>query len=185
MGKLLLLSVGLFLLTAGSAVGQRTNNDGFQRRNGQMHVLRNGQLRPMQHDVVLPNGSIITKDGFVVSATGQRTELREGQGCDLKGNPVTVLSAANGLALASPGKSNKAREYAPSVEQVRAVLADFLGDDRDEANEYDRKQAEKAHERRKKEEEWLREEAKRHEEYQRERGKKWKEKRKERRDWDD
>ncbi|UYZ60541.1 DUF6799 domain-containing protein [Hymenobacter latericus] len=188
MGKHLLLSIGLMVLTAGTAVGQRPNNDGFQRRNGQMHVLRNGQLRPMQHDVALPNGSVITKDGFVVDARGQRTELREGQGCDLKGNAVGVVPAAGGLALASPSKRRQAYTAYPAAEQVRAVLEDFLGGDDEhgyEDGEYDKKHAEKARERRKKQEEWLREEAKRREEHEREGGKKRKEKWKGRKGWDD
>lgn len=82
---------------------QVSNNDGFQRRNGQMQVLRNGQGRPMTRDAHLPTGVTVTKDGFVVSPTGQRTELREGQGCDLRGRPVAVQATADGrLALAAP-----------------------------------------------------------------------------------
>ncbi|WP_400190473.1 DUF6799 domain-containing protein [Hymenobacter sp. B81] len=98
----------LVLLAATALAGphraraQQLSNDGFQRRNGQMHVLRNGQLRPMTRDARLPTGAVVTKDGFVVSQQGRRTELREGQGCDLRGNVVAVVPAAGGLALAAP-----------------------------------------------------------------------------------
>ncbi|GAB3864552.1 hypothetical protein GCM10028824_02220 [Hymenobacter segetis] len=112
---------------------QTPNNDGFQRRNGQMQVVRNGQARPMTRDAHLPTGATVTKDGFVVSPTGQRTELREGQGCDLRGRPVAVQVAANG-ALALGASS------APvPVRSIRSVPAPSLleqvfgsGDDEDE-----------------------------------------------------
>lgn len=82
---------------------QPASNDGFQRRNGQMQVVRNGQARPMTRDAHLPTGAVVTKDGFIIAASGQRTELREGQGCDLRGRPVAVRTSASGaLALASP-----------------------------------------------------------------------------------
>lgn len=44
-----------------------------------MEVIRNGQPYSMTRDAYLPTGATVTKDGFVVSATGQRKELREGQ----------------------------------------------------------------------------------------------------------
>ena len=103
---------------------QAPNNDGFQRRNGQMQVVRNGQARPMTRDAHLPTGATVTKDGFVVSPTGQRTELREGQGCDLRGHSVAVRAAANGaLALGAPAAPAPVRSArsapAPSLlEQV-------------------------------------------------------------------
>ena len=95
-------AAGLLLAAVQPAPAQQgPNNDGFQRRNGQMQVVRNGQARPMTRDAHLPTGATVTKDGFVVSAAGQRTELREGQGCDLRGRPVAVRTASNGtLALA-------------------------------------------------------------------------------------
>lgn len=190
LASLVLLSTGL----AAQASAQQLNNDGFQRHNGQMHVLRNGQLRPMTHDARLPTGAVITKDGFLVAPTGKRTELREGQGCDLKGNLVAVVpSAAGGLALNSPaGKSRRSAVATPAAEEVRAALENLLGgrrDDEDESGEddyeYDKKRAEREREQRKKEEEWLREEQKRREEHEREGGKKWKEKWKKDKKWDD
>ncbi|OGX82274.1 hypothetical protein BEN48_04780 [Hymenobacter glacialis] len=85
------------------AVAQQPDNDGFHRRNGQMHVLRNGQLRPMTRDSRLPTGTVITKDGFLVAANGTRTELLEGQACDLRGRVVAVRPGANGaLTLGAP-----------------------------------------------------------------------------------
>lgn len=183
----------LFALTvwllglAGPGLAQQLNNDGFQRRNGQMHVLRNGQLRPMTRDAHLPTGTVVTKDGFVVSREGRRTELREGQGCDLRGRVVAVVPAAGGLALAAPRRA--AAEEAPSADRVGSLLADLFGggryDEYDGGGEHGKKAAEKARERRKKEEEWRREMEKKREEYVRERGKKWKEKWKKDKGWDD
>lgn len=105
---------------------QPPNNDGFQRRNGQMQVVRNGQARPMTHDAHLPTGAVVTKDGFVIAAGGQRTELREGQGCDLRGRPVAVRTAANGaLALASPGVVRARASAGPAARP--SVLEALLG----------------------------------------------------------
>jgi hypothetical protein len=166
---------------------QQLNNDGFQRRNGQMHIVRNGQRRPMTRDARLPTGTVVTKDGFVVGPGGTRTELREGQGCDLRGNVVSVVEHGGALALGAPAGPRRAPHPA---EQVRAVLTDLLGgryEPRDyyEDEEHGRKAEERAREQRKKEEEWRRESAKKYEEFQRERGKKGKEKWKKHKGWDD
>lgn len=100
------------LLSQLVAAQQPASNDGFQRRNGQMQVVRNGQARAMLRDAHLPSGAVVTKDGFVISATGQRTELREGQGCDLRGRPVAVRTlATGGLVLAGPAPASRARVY--------------------------------------------------------------------------
>lgn len=112
------------LLTAGPTLAQQLSNDGFQRRNGQMQVLRNGQARPMTRDAHLPTGVTVTKDGFVVGPGGQRTELREGQGCNLRGRPVAVRTAPNGtLALASPAAASTDERD----ESARSVLTEIFG----------------------------------------------------------
>ncbi len=77
-----LLSFALFLLTHLAAAQA---NDGFQRRDGTMFLVRNGEIRPMPHDVQLPNGRRVTRDGWVVARDGRRTELRDGQGCTMLG----------------------------------------------------------------------------------------------------
>lgn len=123
-----------FLLAACSATFGFTapalaqaNNDGFQRRNGQMYVVRNGQPRPMTHDVHLPTGTVVTKDGFLVAPNGQRAELREGQGCTLRGQPVDVVQGPTGLVLAAPQTraAERAREMDEDDEPERGVEAVF------------------------------------------------------------
>ena len=126
----LALMAGL-LLAATAHAQQPAGNDGFRRRNGQMEVIRNGQPYPMTRDAHLPTGTTVTKDGFVVSATGQRTELREGQGCDLRGRPVPVLAAPNGaLTLAGPGAAAGPVRVAPAtlLEQVVGRSNDAEGE---------------------------------------------------------
>lgn len=132
------------LLAATAHAQQPAGNDGFRRRNGQMEVIRNGQARSMTRDVHLPTGATITKDGFVVSATGQRTELREGEGCDLRGRPVPVLAGPNGaLALARPGASPEAVRVVPAASLLEQV---FGRDEDDEGNGFFRfKKAKKHH----------------------------------------
>ena len=184
----LVTGFGLLLLTtfAAPAAAQNLVNDGFQRHNGQMHVLRNGQLRPMTRDARLPTGAVVTKDGFIRAADGSRTELREGQGCDLKGRVVAVVpAAAGGLALGS--SVGAGRRSAPAPTAVRVALEDLFGGRREDEDrdEDDKKQDEYYREQRKKQEEWAREERKRYEEHERERGKKWKEKWKKGKGWDD
>jgi len=107
---------------------QLLNNDGFQRRNGQMQLVRNGQARPMTHDAHLPTGAVVTKDGFIIAAGGQRTELREGQGCDLRGRPVAVRTTASGaLALASPAAPARRAAPQPAPGPPVSVLEALLG----------------------------------------------------------
>ena len=119
------------LVAPGFGHAQQLDNDGFQRRNGQMQVVRNGHARPMTHDAHLPSGAVVTKDGFVVAATGQRTELREGQGCDLRGRPVAVRTAADGrVALAPPAAVVVANPAGPG--SSRSLLEEIFGSRGDE-----------------------------------------------------
>jgi hypothetical protein len=122
------IAVGVLLALAVPAWAQQPNNDGFRRRNGQMEVVRNGQPRPMTRDAHLPTGAIVTKDGFVVAPTGQRTELREGQGCDLRGRPVAVRTTTTGaLALGTATRPVPARPASS-----RTSLFNLFGRDDDE-----------------------------------------------------
>ena len=57
----ILIAIALLLGPGAPATAQQLANDGFHRRNGQMHVLRNGQLRPMTRDSRLPTGTVVTK----------------------------------------------------------------------------------------------------------------------------
>ena len=123
------LAAGL-LLAATARAQEPAGNDGFRRRNGQMEVIRNGKPYPMTRDAHLPTGATITKDGFVVGPTGQRTELREGQGCDLRGRPVLVLATATGgLALAGPAGPAAVRQ-----ERASSLLEQVFGGDDDEGD---------------------------------------------------
>ncbi len=109
-----------------------------------MEVIRNGQPYPLTRDAHLPTGAIVTKDGFVVSAAGQRTELREGQGCDLRGRSVAVLGGGpNGaLALAGPGASAGEVRVVPAA----SLLEQVFGRGEDEGNGFFRlKKAKKHH----------------------------------------
>lgn len=185
-----LVGLGLLLSLRAAVAAPVADNDGFQRRNGQMYILRNGQLRAMTRDSRLPTGVMVTKDGFVVDARGRRTELREGQGCDLKGNVVAVApTAAGGLVLATPARAPRSTSAQPRPAAVRVVVGgpELYGRgpaERYEADEDD-KHSEKAWEHRKKEEEKRWERDKKYAEKAHEKNKKWKEKRHKGKKWDD
>lgn len=91
-----LLLFACFLLTH-RAVAQA--DDGFQRRDGTMFLVRNGEVRSMPHDVQLPNGRRITRDGWVVERDGRRTELRDGQGCTMLGEAARAEENSRGRML--------------------------------------------------------------------------------------
>ena len=195
-GLLLLAGLGT------PAAAQRPRNDGFCRRDGQMHVLRNGQLRPLLRNARLPTGMIVTPDGFLIAKNGERTALSEGQGCDLQGHIVTVEPAPGGsLALgktaappvaaappvsvpASAAEEEAAGQNARSGQQQNAATARDQPDQ--PANtEDEKKREEQAREQRKRDEERQREEVKRGEENEREARKEEKEMRKKDRKGDD
>ncbi|SFP74252.1 DUF6799 domain-containing protein [Hymenobacter arizonensis] len=123
---LVIWTASLLVLRSPPAQAQKHgSNDGFQRRDGQMYVVRNGQLRPMTRDVHLPTGATVTKDGFVVSPDGTRTELREGQGCDLRGRPVAVRLVPDGsLVLGPPAEPKSNADDAPPV---RSLMQQMVG----------------------------------------------------------
>jgi hypothetical protein len=184
--------VGLgLLLSLRAAAAPMADNDGFQRRNGQMYILRNGQLRAMTHDSRLPTGVLVTKDGFVVDARGRRTELREGQGCDLKGNLVAVAPTASGsLVLATSMRAPRpagAQRRPGGVPMMPGGPARYGRGpaERYDMDEDDEKHAEKGWEHRRKEEEKRWERDKKHAEKAYGRNKRWKGKRHKGKKWDD
>jgi len=110
----------LLLFRSASVCAQA--NDGFQRRDGMMYVVRNGEIRPMPHDVHLPNGRLITRDGFVVQRDGRRTELRDGQACTLLGEATSVSRASTGrlqLAGAAPVPTTRYQGAEPHEREKR------------------------------------------------------------------
>ncbi|TYZ08691.1 hypothetical protein FY528_12525 [Hymenobacter lutimineralis] len=121
----ILLAGALALLLTTPAPAQ--SNDGFQRLHGQMYLVRNGQRRPMTHDAHLPTGHVVTKDGFVVAANGLRTELREGQGCDLRGRAVAVVPTSRGLALAAPPARTQPQPLPTVLARLRSNSPRGLG----------------------------------------------------------
>ncbi|WP_210517044.1 DUF6799 domain-containing protein [Hymenobacter terricola] len=139
-------TAGLLLGLIGPVRAQHAaNDDGFQRRNGEMQVVRNGQARPMTRDARLPTGATVTKDGFIVAANGHRTELREGQGCDLRGRPVAVRTTATGaLALDAPTASARPVVVRESPSD-HGVLAEIFGSGDDEGRSYKFKKPKKHH----------------------------------------
>ncbi len=172
--SLLILGIILLAIAERLVTAQQLNNDGFHRRNG--------QLRPMVRDARLPTGLVVTKDGFIVTTEGRRTELREGQGCDLNGNVVAVISAATGGLASLPPRTPARRTAstqagASAAEQAHEALEDLFGDNRrtkhNKDDEYDKKAEERTREQHKKEE-WQWEERKRREEDDREQGQRWK-----------
>ncbi|OON68358.1 DUF6799 domain-containing protein [Hymenobacter sp. CRA2] len=97
------------------------SDDGFLRRNGTTYLVRHGQLRPLMREVHLPNGRTVTPEGFVLSADGQRTALAEGQGCDLRGVPVSGRQQSNGawaLGSATAQPRPVPAAYQPYAEQL-------------------------------------------------------------------
>lgn len=96
-------------------------NDGFQRRDGSMYLIRNGETRPMTRDARLPNGRLITRDGFVVARNGTRTELKDGQGCTLLGEPVAIRPQPDGRLLLATSAASRAAAPAASVGYSEAV----------------------------------------------------------------
>ncbi len=178
---ILLAFAGLLSLGA-PAAAQQPANDGFHRRNGEMHVLRNGQLRPMTRDSRLPTGTVVTKDGFLVAANGTRTELLEGQACDLKGRVVAVRPGADGaLTLGAPLPGRRDNTAGPA----RSIFEAFLGGQLEDNQDRDDDDEGHGRGQQSREEKWLREQAKRYGEYGQGRGKKWKDKRKKSKENDD
>ena len=88
-------------------------NDGFQRRDGTVFLIRNGEIRPMPHDVQLPNGRRVTRDGWVVEKNGRRTELRDGQGCSMLGEVANVERNGSGRLQLSGAAAVTSSEAQP------------------------------------------------------------------------
>jgi hypothetical protein len=111
------------------ALGQsRTNNDGFQRRDGAMYIIRNGVKQPMTRDVHLPNGRLVTRDGVIVERDGRRTELAEGKGCDLTGSIVAVTAGPGGqLVLAAAPRSQSSVAASARTVSAESYLRQLLG----------------------------------------------------------
>lgn len=109
-------------LLVSASVAQAQTNDGFQRRDGTMYLVRNGEARPMTRDARLPNGRLITRDGFVVTREGQRTELKDGQGCTLLGEAVAVTTQPNGRLLLAGRAGNRTSAATPAGSYQQAVL---------------------------------------------------------------
>ncbi|QJX46432.1 hypothetical protein HMJ29_05570 [Hymenobacter taeanensis] len=104
------------MLATGLAKAQIRN--GFQRHDGTTYLIRNGEARPMTRDTHLPNGRVVTRDGFVVQRDGQRTKLPEGAGCTLLGQFATIDTEADGRLALFTGSAGRS---APNVVEPAAI----------------------------------------------------------------
>ncbi|GAB2772946.1 hypothetical protein HNQ93_000839 [Hymenobacter luteus] len=111
----------LTCLLGATHLASAQGNDGFQRRDGTMYLIRNGETRPMTRDARLPNGRLITRDGFVVARDGKRTELKDGQGCTLLGEPVAVRPQPDGRLLLATSAAPRAAAPAAPISYSEAV----------------------------------------------------------------
>jgi hypothetical protein len=93
----------------------------------------------MTRDAHLPTGAVVTKDGFLITPDGRRTELSEGQGCNLRGQLVQVVpDATGGLALSAPEatRPGATRQRESASQQMRSAMNEQLGGaDDDETHE--------------------------------------------------
>ncbi|SDY18949.1 DUF6799 domain-containing protein [Hymenobacter psychrophilus] len=113
--RVCLLSLAFLFLTHLAAAQA---DDGFQRRDGTMFLVRNGEVRPMPHDVQLPNGRRITRDGWVVERDGRRTELRDGQGCTMLGEAARAEQNSRGRMLLHSAGSATIQTTPPRTSSV-------------------------------------------------------------------
>jgi hypothetical protein len=87
---------GLFL--AGNANAQQNGNerpeksgtykDGAARLNGEMNLIENGKLLPMQNEVRMQNGTLVTPSGMVTQPGKKPVKLKEGMAVNKQGRIV-------------------------------------------------------------------------------------------------
>ncbi|TGE09703.1 DUF6799 domain-containing protein [Hymenobacter fodinae] len=140
-----LLLIVCFALSTGLAKAQV--HDGFQRRDGSMYVVRNGEARPMTRDVRLPNGNLITRDGFVVERSGKRTELADGAGCTLLGQPTNVTTQADGRLALATGRASQPAAGPPEEALLTQFQRWFNGPGRGKAKGHHKKPGKHKHKR--------------------------------------
>lgn len=57
--------------------------DRVAMKNGEMQVIKNGEVNKMATDIVLPSGTIIKTDGTVKKKDGTEVKLKDGQYIEL------------------------------------------------------------------------------------------------------
>jgi len=104
MKKLILLSAAFIISVSAYAQNDSTNwnktnpqlgnnqdstfndfADGYVKKDGKMMSLTNGELEPMDSDVTLSNGTLITSTGNYKLAAGTTTSFKEGSHIDMRG----------------------------------------------------------------------------------------------------
>jgi hypothetical protein len=64
--------------------------DGVYNRDGQMTALEKGKLKSMNSDMTLPNGSTISKDGYIMTKDGKKLLLRDGDFITMQGDIIVM-----------------------------------------------------------------------------------------------
>jgi len=80
---------------ATQASSSRTTGPEFRMVGGNMMHCTGGKQELLTHDVTLQNGSVLNAKGELVSRTGTKTTLHNGQGVDMNGriSPGVMLHA--------------------------------------------------------------------------------------------
>jgi hypothetical protein len=67
--------------------------DGIYNRDGQMTALEKGKLKTIDSDVTLPNGSTVSKEGYIMTKDGNKLLLRDGDFISMQGDIIVMKVA--------------------------------------------------------------------------------------------
>ena len=59
-------------------------------KDGRMRVIKDGEMRDMEKEITMPNGTRVMPDGTVMMTNGTSRELGEGEGVILDGRVVNM-----------------------------------------------------------------------------------------------
>lgn len=77
--------IGLASLSLAGSANNSMIHDGVMMKDGQMMIIKNGELVPMKTDMKMASGLQVTTDGTVTPAVGQKFTLKDGDSLSMDG----------------------------------------------------------------------------------------------------
>ncbi len=102
------LIVAILMLLAFASASDAAEMEGVMMRNGKMMVMKHGKAAmPMDEDVTLGNGTVVSADGTIKTKGGREFRMHNGQvmmmdGHSMKGGNATVMKPEEGNPINRP-----------------------------------------------------------------------------------
>lgn len=95
------------------------HDDGYMMKNGKMVMVKNGKVTPMDKDINLPGGIVITINGSYKKKNGAKKMLRDGEHVNMMGEIIPMNNAKDSVGNSNWKSNNSVEPTQKSIDSSK------------------------------------------------------------------